>query len=275
MPPSHPTPGARSAEVPSARAGGQGRPVDAVLLDVGGVFFLPDHASLLDALARAGVPEADPGGFDRAHYLALAAAEQDPQARIEFLGASGGGTPPVTGAARVDAIVSQYPLTYLRALGVPDDRLDDASRELFALTAPRVPWTRVRRQTADQLHALAGTGVRLAIVSNADGTVEELLRECGVCQVGEGPGVPVAAVVDSTVVGVAKPDPGIFEIALAAVAAPPERTVHFGDSLLADVAGARAAGITPVHYDPFGLCPGDGHRDATALAELLPLVQPG
>jgi putative hydrolase of the HAD superfamily len=77
------------------------------------------------------------------------------------------------------------------------------------------------------------------------------------------------------VVGVAKPDPRIFEIALTAVQAPPERTVHFGDSLLADVAGARAAGITPVHYDPFGLCPGEAHRDAATLAELVPLVEAG
>jgi putative hydrolase of the HAD superfamily len=272
--PSDPTAGVRSAEAPFANADG-GRVVDAVLLDVGGVFFLPDHASLRDALARAGVAEADPGGFDRAHYFALAAAEQHPEARMEFTGRSADDAQPATGAARVDAIVSQYPLTYLRALGVPDGRLEDANRELFALTAPRVPWTRVRRETADDLHALAGTGVRLAIVSNADGTVEELLGEHGICQVGEGLGVPVAAVVDSTVVGVAKPDPRIFEIALAAVEAPPQRTIHVGDSLLADVAGAMAAGITPVHYDPFDLCPGNGHRDVVALAELVPLVQAG
>jgi putative hydrolase of the HAD superfamily len=271
--PSDPTPGVRSAEAQFANADG-GWAVDAVLLDVGGVFFLPDHASVRDALARAGVAEADPGGFDRAHYLALAAAEQHPEARMEFTGRSADDAP-ATSAARVDAIVSQYPLTYLRALGVPDGRLEDANRELFALTAPRVPWTRVRRETADDLHALASTGVRLAIVSNADGTVEELLGEHGICQVGKGLGVPVAAVVDSTVVGVAKPDPRIFEIALAAVEAPPQRTIHVGDSLLADVAGARAAGITPVHYDPFDLCPGNGHRDVAALAELVPLVQAG
>jgi putative hydrolase of the HAD superfamily len=264
-----------SDQPPGVRAGvppADGRALDAVLLDVGGVFFLPDHAELGAALARAGVPEADPGAFDRAHYLALAATEQHPGARIEFLRTDAA---PVTGAARVDAIVSQYPLTYLRALGVPDGRLPDASRELFAPTATRVPWTRLRRETATELRALAATGVRLAIVSNADGTVEELLRSSGVCQVGQGPGVPVAAVVDSTVVGVAKPDPGIFEIALAAVDAVPERTVHFGDSLLADVAGAQAAGITPVHYDPFGLCPGEAHRDAATLAELVPLVEAG
>jgi putative hydrolase of the HAD superfamily len=266
--PSDQPPGVRAGVPPAG-----GRALEAVLLDVGGVFFLPDHAELGAALARAGVPEADPGAFDRAHYLALAAAEQRPEARIEFLGTTGAA--PVTGAARVDAIVSQYPVTYLRALGVPERRMEAASRELFAPTATRVPWTRVRRETAAELRALAATGVRLAIVSNADGTVEELLRQLGVCQVGRGPGVPVAAVVDSTVVGVAKPDPGIFEIALAAVDALPERTVHFGDSLLADVAGARAAGITPVHYDPFGLCPGDGHRDAAALAELVPLVEAG
>jgi putative hydrolase of the HAD superfamily len=76
------------------------------------------------------------------------------------------------------------------------------------------------------------------------------------------------------VVGVAKPDPRIFQIALAAVAAEPARTVHLGDSLLADVAGARGAGIHPVHYDPLDLCPADGHRDVATIAEVAALVRP-
>jgi putative hydrolase of the HAD superfamily len=127
----------------------------------------------------------------------------------------------------------------------------------------------------DELRALATTGVRLAIVSNADGTIEQELRALGVCQAGPGPGVPVTAVLDSTVVRVAKPDPRIFELALAAVGTPPARTVHVGDTLTYDVAGARAAGIHPVHYDPFRLCGGDGHDDVASLVELVPLLGRG
>lgn len=247
-----------AAEPGEARpAGGPGDRVDAVLLDVGGVFFLPDHAAVVQALARAGV-HADAGTLDRAHYAALAEAERQ-----------AGGDMAAAGA--------RYPHAYLRAAGVPDDRVEDATRELFDLDLGmmRAPWTRLREQAAAELRDLAGTGVRLAVVSNADGSVEAQLRAFGVCQVGDGPGVPVALVVDSTVVGVAKPDSRIFQIALEAVAAPAARTVHLGDSLIADVAGALAAGIHPLHYDPLGLCPADGHRDVTAITELVPLIRAG
>jgi putative hydrolase of the HAD superfamily len=228
----------------------------AALLDVGGVFFLPDHAAVIQALARAGV-HAHADGLDRAHYLALAESERDAGDGAEALG--------------------RYRLAYLRAAGVPPERIPDAERELFDadLGYMRAPWTRLREQAAAELRELAATGVGLAVVSNADGSVEDQLRAFGVCQVGDGKGVPVAAVVDSTVVGVAKPDARIFRIALDALAVEPARTVHLGDSLLADVAGARGAGIHPVHYDPLDLCPGDGHRDVASIAELVELVRRG
>ena len=66
-------------------------------------------------------------------------------------------------------------------------------------------------------------------------------------------------------VGVAKPDPGIFRIALDALNVPADGSVlHVGDSLRYDVAGAVAAGLQPVHMDPYGLCsaPG-GHAHIT------------
>src|SRR3954470_7875508 len=44
--------------------------IDAVLLDVGGVFHLPDHTRITDAMARAGVT-VDPGELDRAHYAGV------------------------------------------------------------------------------------------------------------------------------------------------------------------------------------------------------------
>jgi putative hydrolase of the HAD superfamily len=42
-----------------------------------------------------------------------------------------------------------------------------------------------------------------------------------------------------------------------------------GDSLRYDVAGALAAGLQPVHMDPYGLCPAPGgHRHIGSLTEL-------
>ena len=53
-------------------------------------------------------------------------------------------------------------------------------------------------------------------------------------------------IVISGAVGVKKPDPAIFAIALEAMDAAPEETVYVGDLPSVDVEGARAAGIAPV-----------------------------
>ena len=84
----------------------------------------------------------------------------------------------------------------------------------------------------------------------------------------------MGVIVDSAVVGVAKPDPRIFGFALDALGVPADGTVlHVGDSLRYDVAGALAAGLQPVHMDPHGLCPQpDGHPHVRSLAALAELV---
>ena len=83
-------------------------------------------------------------------------------------------------------------------------------------------------------------------------------------------GVPVGVVVDSTRAGVAKPDPAIFGVALEFLGVPASPAVrHVGDSLRSDVDGALAAGLQPVHFDPYGICPApDGHDHARSLTDL-------
>src|SRR5205807_3373387 len=94
---------------------------------------------------------------------------------------------------------------------------------------------------------------------------------------GPEPGVRMGVILDSAVVGVAKPDPAIFRIALDALGVPAGGTVlHVGDSLRYDVAGALAAGLQPVHMDPYGFCPApDGHPHVRSLAGLAELVSSG
>ena len=56
-------------------------------------------------------------------------------------------------------------------------------------------------------------------------------------------------IVISTYAGAAKPEGVIFIQALARHGFRPEDTVHVGDSLHADIAGARGAGMIPVLVD--------------------------
>jgi len=138
-----------------------------------------------------------------------------------------------------------------------------------------VGWQPAIEASLAALPALAATGVRLAIVSNSDGTVASRLEAAGVLRVGagSGAGVRVEAVIDSGEVGIEKPDPRIFELALAACGVRAAAVVHVGDSRRTDVAGALAAGIRPLHLDPFALCPDRSHEHIAALGEVLALVR--
>ncbi len=225
--------------------------IDAVLLDAGGIFVLPDHERITAALGRAGA-RIDPARLDRAHYEGVSALSAFEEGDRE--------------------VWRTYNRAYARASGVPDDVIEEAVEHLLNEFATGAVWTRVIPGSVEALGALAAQGVRLAIVSNADGNAAERLLEHGICQVGPGPGVEVDIVVDSEVVGVAKPDPGIFEIALEHVGVPAHRAVHVGDTPGADVDGARAAGVRPVLLDPYDL-----HRHlavdrVTALAEVVEFV---
>jgi len=57
--------------------------------------------------------------------------------------------------------------------------------------------------------------------------------------------------------GVAKPDPAIFHLAIERLGCAPSEAIMVGDSWDADVIGARAAGITPVWFNPGGAPPPD------------------
>jgi putative hydrolase of the HAD superfamily len=92
------------------------------------------------------------------------------------------------------------------------------------------------RPTLGALHAL---GLRLVVVSNWDVSLGAVLERLGLSEWLDG-------VVTSAAVGVAKPDPEIFQRGLATVGAGANEAVHVGDSLREDVDGARAAGIEPV-----------------------------
>lgn len=116
------------------------------------------------------------------------------------------------------------------------------------------------------LQRLRAEGYRLAIVSNWDGTLLETVRRAGLAGYFD-------AILDSTVVGSAKPDVTIFQIACAATGVRPEEAVHVGDSLGSDVVGATAAEVQPVLLDPLNLFPEAPAMRIQRLSEVLGLLE--
>jgi putative hydrolase of the HAD superfamily len=220
--------------------------VEAVLLDAGGVLVLPHPDWVLPELAGLGL-HPDRAALVRAHYQAVAAMD-------------------ATG--RED--ISRYRRAYLEACG--------ADPEQAAAAEPGIRfaggWNWPVPGALDLLRRLCAGPRRVGIVSNSDGSAAATLAGAGLCQVGPGVGAEVAVVVDSFHVGAQKPDPRIFQVALTVLEVPPDRVVHVGDCARTDVDGALAAGLHPVHLDPYGDCPDPaGHHDhITGLGELVGLL---
>ena len=89
------------------------------------------------------------------------------------------------------------------------------------------------------LRRLKEMGLKLYVVSNWDLQLVDVLEDLDWLRYFDG----VAA---SAVVGVEKPDPGIFEEALRLSGVRRDRTLHVGNDRLADVRGAAQAGIDTV-----------------------------
>jgi putative hydrolase of the HAD superfamily len=229
----------------------------AVLLDVGGIFHLPDHVRIKAAFARAEF-DVSTDVLDRAHYAGAALFTVEYEGELDW-------------KARWQAYLDAY----ITACGVGDDDAalrDDVHQHLDSEFAVGDLWSRIIPGSVDGLRALIATGVHVGIVSNADGTVGQRLAEQEVLQVGPGIGVEVDCVIDSGAVGVSKPDPRIFHLALDAIGVAAGDAWYVGDMPGIDVVGARAAGLWPIVMDPFGLQVGADYHRVAALAEVAEMV---
>ena len=88
------------------------------------------------------------------------------------------------------------------------------------------------------LEELAGRGVKLGVVSNFEPWLEDILALQGIDHL-------FAAVAISGKLGVAKPDPGIFEGRPGRGRGRPAATLHVGDQPVNDVVAAQAVGHHP------------------------------
>lgn len=112
---------------------------------------------------------------------------------------------------------------------------------------------------------LAGRGVRVAVLSNSEGKLAELLEEIGVAEV-------FGAIIDSGKIGIEKPDPRIFAHTIEALGGG-DAGIHVGDSWPADIAGALGAGWRGIWFGRRAHAVDDPRvgiaRDAAEVREIL------
>ncbi len=214
--------------------------------------MFPNWTRVQAALARHGV-QVEAGALARAEPLAR--KQIDEQRTI------GATTDASRGWLFFDLI--------LERAGIPRSEATAAAlAELHIYHQANNLWELVPDGVRPALAALRARGLTLVVVSNANGTlcahIERLdLGSCFDC------------VIDSCDVGVEKPDPRIFEIALARAGAERERTLHVGDLYHVDVLGARAAGLRAVLLDETNLHANVDCPRVSSLAELVDQIERG
>jgi putative hydrolase of the HAD superfamily len=135
---------------------------------------------------------------------------------------------------------------WMKAAGIAQTEFADISARFRAMHQEACMWRIVREGTHDALERLESAGLKLGIVSNADGRVASDAKRFGLARFFD-------VIIDSQVVGVEKPNPKIFKLALDALGVPPEEAMYAGDIYAIDMLGARAAGIAGKLIDQHGM----------------------
>jgi putative hydrolase of the HAD superfamily len=223
--------------------------IETLFLDAGGVLVYPNWTRISAALADRGV-----------HVSASALAAAEPRAKQSIdLGA--------TISATND---SQRGWLYFNLIldqaGVArSDATDAALRELHEYHERENLWELVPADVPLALERLRARGLRMVVVSNANGRLRHLFDRVGLTR-------HFDVLLDSFEERVEKPDPRLFEIALVRSQGRPEKTMHVGDLYHIDVVGARAAGLQATLLDVAGLYEGYDCTRIRALAELESIV---
>ncbi len=219
--------------------------VRTLLLDAGGVLVKPSFARVAEALRARGVA---------AEPAALAAAE--PRAKKTLDG------PPSAGLSTDAERGWLYFNLVLEQAGIARSAATDAALlDVKAWHDRHNLWEDVPADVRPSLARFRAAGLRLAVVSNANGTLRLLLERLGLTPIFE-------AILDSAEEGVEKPDARLFRRALERLGVDAATALHVGDIYHVDVVGARAAGVRPVLLDEADLYPEADCPRVRSLAEL-------
>jgi putative hydrolase of the HAD superfamily len=213
---------------------------DAILFDAGGTLVTIHPDTLGDLVEPLSGERPEPEAMFAAHYRAMHAIVEN------------------EGVTDRPDWWEWWLATYLGYAGVA------ATEETVAvLNRTSGMWRHPIPGAAEAVATIRDAGIRVGVVSNAEGHVADDLAAAGFDGLFE-------TVIDSTRVGVRKPDPAIFSFALDSLGMAPDEVWYVGDSLLFDFGGAANAGLGEfVLVDPFGLY---DHEPKVATVADLPAL---
>jgi len=200
--------------------------IETIFLDAGGVLVFPNWKRVAAALAKHGV---DVDAKILVGAEPIAKRRLDVQPNIQTTSDAQRGW--------------QYFNLVLEEAGVPLSAATDAAlADLRTYHDDQNLWEFVPPDVAPTLERLRALGLKLVVVSNANGRLRRLFDRIGLSD-------RVDVLFDSFEEGVEKPDPRLFKIALERSGSVPETTMHVGDLYHVDVVGARSAGLQAVLLD--------------------------
>ena len=172
--------------------------------------------------------------------------------------------PPTDALAESVVAVMMRQCEFIRELGI-QEHVEQMAWELLQSGHPLFAATNATLydDVVPTLQGLRDAGFKLGIVSNWDTPLDPLLERLGIVDYFDA----IVASHDARVRS-EKPDPHIFNYALAAVGVSAEETVHIGDTYEADIVGARNVGIRPILLDRDGTQVGRWGETIQSLAEL-------
>jgi HAD superfamily hydrolase (TIGR01509 family) len=145
----------------------------------------------------------------------------------------------------------------LSEIGLEDDAVRD---QLVTSVRDSGNWDTMRPGTAEQLEEI-GERYQIAVISNADGKIADVLSKCGIARC-------FRTITDSGLVGYEKPHPEIFRQALKSMNAAPEESLYVGDVYSVDYLGATGAGMQAMLMDVPGAYRDSGAPRVESLQEL-------
>jgi len=217
--------------------------IEAILFDVGQTFLYPDFPFLKNLLAEYGVAT-----------------------DIETLN---------KGAATAREKIFRYREVerwqeffkfWMQFAGAPENQIPEILPRIFARHKREHLWNWLDPTAPEVFAGLKKLGYRLGVISNSDGSIAGAMKKFGLTHFFD-------CLLDSQVAGVEKPDPKIFEMALAQLNLPAERCVYVGDNYDRDVIGARRAGMAPILLDPFEVVTEQEVLKINRLDELVKIFQ--
>ena len=219
-------------------------PAKALFFDVGNTLLFPDRKRMLHAL------------YERQIFPSEASLQEiERQTKFEFDSL-------LASHSAIDHGFWQiFYSRLLEDLHLSDDSLHS---DLVSRTRISANWCQIRPGTRESLTRLAKK-YRLAVISNADGKIADVLARCGIADCFE-------TITDSGIVGKEKPHPAIFEAALQSMGVKAEQSLYTGDVYCIDYLGSTSVGMQSVLFDVAGAYAQKGLARVESLEDLETLL---